>query len=113
MNTAKQYQCSDSLEDGTHTRFWETDRTKSTFSILCLPNGLYDFVDAPESWPNCIEGWHTHKRRDAVGVTSVSDIECIEPPPDVPTHQEYGIITGGAPGIPRFTRRGLATVITF
>ena len=113
MNTAKQYQCSDSLEDGTHTRFWETDRTKSTFSILCLPNGLYDFVDAPESWPNCIEGGHTDSRGAAVGVTSVSDIECIEPPPDVPTHEEYGIITGGAPGIPRLTGRGLFTVNIF
>ena len=69
------------------TRFWETDRTKSTFSIPCLPDGTFNFVDAPESWPICLE-----------------DIECLEDPPYVPTHPDYAVITGGAPGQPRVLR---------
>ena len=131
VNTSKEYRCKGILGDGTHTRFsspsiwhnfnirckiwfnatwnviifkprpnlfylhpdivdtrfWETDRTKSTFSIPCLPDGTFNFVDAPESWPICLE-----------------DIECLEDPPYVPSHPDYAVITGGAPGLPRVLR---------
>ena len=68
-------------EDGSHTRFWETDRTRSTFSRPCLPNGE---IDMTEGWPVCLE-----------------DIQCDVTPPWIPTHPDYGVITGGAPGVPR------------
>ena len=87
VNTSKQYRCQGMLGDGTHTRFWETDRTKSTFSIPCTPDGTFNFVDAPESWPICLE-----------------DIVCLEDPPQVLSHPDYGVITGGAPGQPRILR---------
>ena len=38
-------------DDGNHTRYWETDRSRSTFSILCLPDGTFDFANSSESWP--------------------------------------------------------------
>lgn len=37
--------------DGNHTRYWESDRSRSTFSIPCLPDGTFDFVNSTESWP--------------------------------------------------------------
>ena len=79
--------CQGMLTDGTYTRFWETDRTKAPFSIPCTPAGTFNFVDAPESWPICLE-----------------DIECLEVPPEVPSHPDYAVITGGAPGLPRILR---------
>ena len=86
VNTNKEYECQ-GKEGGRFTRFWETDRTKSTFSIPCTPDGTFNFVDAPESWPICLE-----------------DIECLVDPPEVPSHPDYAVITGGAPGLPRILR---------
>ena len=53
----KNYQCKGKKADGTHTRFWESDRTKSTFEILCKPDGSFDFDNDRSSWPTCIEGF--------------------------------------------------------
>ena len=37
-----------SKENGLHSRFWESDRSRSTFSIPCLPDGTFD---SARSWP--------------------------------------------------------------
>ena len=71
VNQKKQYECKGKI-GGVHTRFWEADRSKSTFEILCLPDGTFSFDNLRESWPTCIE-----------------DVICDERPPDVPTHTEY------------------------
>ena len=71
VNQYKQYECQGKV-GATHTRFWESDRTKSTFDILCLADGTYDFDNLRKSWPTCIE-----------------DIMCDKLPPDVPTSEEY------------------------
>ena len=52
----KHYRCQGTQSDGTPTRFWETDRTKSTMQIKCLPDGSYQFEDKRENWPTCLEG---------------------------------------------------------
>ena len=51
VNTHKEYRCKGQI-DGSHTRFWESDRTKSTFEIFCKPDGYFTWKD----WPTCIEG---------------------------------------------------------
>ena len=52
INEFKQYRCKGMKEDGTHTRFWETDRAKSTFEFFCNPSGYFTY----EEWPICLEG---------------------------------------------------------
>ena len=52
----KLYRCQGMTSDGTHTRFWETDRTKSTFQMKCMPDGSYQFEGKRENWPTCLEG---------------------------------------------------------
>ena len=67
VNTWKQYECAGKV--GTrYTRFWETDREKSTFEIFCAPDGYYQWRD----WPTCLE-----------------DVTCSPLPPSIPTHSEY------------------------
>ena len=71
VNQKKQYECL-GKQGETHTRFWESDRSKSTFEMLCLADGSYSFDNLRESWPTCIE-----------------DITCEDQPPAAPTHKEY------------------------
>mgnify|MGYP003322331889 CR=1 FL=1 len=52
VNQKKQYECKGKI-GGVHTRFWEADRSKSTFEILCLPDGTFAFDNERESWPTC------------------------------------------------------------
>ena len=52
----KQYQCRGRRQDGTHSRFWENNRSKSTFSMTCLEDGTFDFVNLRINWPTCLEG---------------------------------------------------------
>ena len=52
----KQYRCKGMESDGKHTRFWESDHTKSTFQMKCLPDGSFQFEDERNNWPTCIEG---------------------------------------------------------
>ena len=56
VGAKKEYRCQGMKADGTHTRFWESDRTKSSFEMLCLPDGSYKFVDKRDNWPTCLEG---------------------------------------------------------
>jgi hypothetical protein len=52
----KEHRCQDPI-GGVPTMFWESDRTKSTFSMTCLSDGTYQFEDIRENWPTCIQGW--------------------------------------------------------
>ena len=68
--------------------FWESDRTKSTFSMLCKPDGTFDFNGARESWPTCLTGnFYIRELSETNGTNA--DILCDELPPEVPTHEEY------------------------
>jgi len=58
INTKKWYQCADKLENGSHTKFFESDRSKSSFSMTCQPNGLFKFVNLRENWPTCLSTVH-------------------------------------------------------
>ena len=58
INTEKWYQCADRLENGSHTKFFESDRSKSSFSMTCQPNGLFKFVNLRENWPTCLSTVH-------------------------------------------------------
>ena len=51
INQEKAYQCKGKVGD-THTRFWESDRTKSTFELLCNEDGYFTW----QEWPICLEG---------------------------------------------------------
>ena len=52
INEYKEYRCKGMKEDGSHTRFWESDRSKSTFQLFCNPSGYFTY----EEWPICLEG---------------------------------------------------------
>ena len=66
------YECKNKrASDNAATMYWETDRSKSTFSILCKPDGTYDFVNERSKWPTCL-----------------SDVQC-DIPPVIPTNPEY------------------------
>ena len=59
VKETKKYQCKDQMTVGDqtfHTRFWESDRTRSTFEILCKEDGSFDFDNQRSSWPTCIKG---------------------------------------------------------
>ena len=60
VNTKKEYRCKDSVvgADGNwlHTKFFEYDRTQSSFEFYCLTNGSYDFHNDTHHWPVCYEG---------------------------------------------------------
>ena len=89
MGSKKEYRCQGMKSDGTHTRFWESDRTKSTFDMLCLPDGTFQFEDKRSNWPTCLEG------EDDIFQFSYfsSDIICKKYPPKIPTHTEYTLIS--------------------
>ena len=57
VNSNKEYRCQNET-GGVATMFWESDRTKSTFSMSCKPDGTYDFNGARENWPTCLTGIH-------------------------------------------------------
>ena len=52
INEYKGYRCKGMKEDRSHTRFWEADRSKSTFRLFCNPSGYFTY----EEWPICLEG---------------------------------------------------------
>ena len=54
VNTWKQYECAGKV-GSRFTRFWETDREKSTFEIFCAADGYYQWRD----WPTCLEDANT------------------------------------------------------
>ena len=71
INTHKQYDCG--RQWGRYTGFWSTDRSRSTFSILCKSDGNYDFVNDRDNWPTCLQ-----------------DVTCPLPP-EIPTHPDYSL----------------------
>ena len=56
INTNKTYRCTGMKSDSVHTKFFEKDRSLSSFGMKCLPNGQYQFVNDKENWPVCLEG---------------------------------------------------------
>ena len=56
VNTSKQYRCQGMREDGSHTRFWESNRSRSIFDMFCKPDGFFHFENIRENWPTCVEG---------------------------------------------------------
>jgi hypothetical protein len=90
----KLYRCQGMKSDGTHTRFWETDRTKSTFQMKCMPDGSYQFEGKRENWPTCLEG---EQNKTKLFKPNSSDILCKNLPPIIPTDPEYSIET--VPGV--------------
>ena len=72
VNDKKKYECQNKKADGTHTMYFEWDRTKSDFSMMCDEYGQYVFVDLRENWPTCLE-----------------DILCNDIPPEIPSNPEY------------------------
>ena len=67
INEYKQYRCKNQVS-GQPTMFWESDRTKYTFKLICKPDGYFTW----EEWPICL-----------------TDIECAPLPPEIPTNSEY------------------------
>ena len=61
INSYKQYRCRGQS-------YWAADRTRTTFQLLCKPDGYYLW----SAWPTCLE-----------------DVECEPEPPAAPTHTEY------------------------
>ena len=55
INRNKEYRCS-RMQNGKHTQFFQYDRSKSSFSMRCLENGTFDFLNSTEHWPICLEG---------------------------------------------------------
>ena len=58
-------------QENEHTMYFESDRSKSEFSMLCKDDGHYEFDNARENWPTCLQ-----------------DVECPVPP-EIPTSPEY------------------------
>ena len=56
IKTNKKYRCQGMKEDGNHTMYWESDRSKSTFEMLCLEDGTFQFVNERGNWPTCVIG---------------------------------------------------------
>ena len=56
INSNKEYRCSNRKSNGVHTKFFLHDHSKSSFSMLCLPNGTFNFLNKTENWPVCVEG---------------------------------------------------------
>lgn len=50
----KLYKCKNKI-GGEHTMFFEADRTKSQFEMICLENGEFDFDGKRSSWPTCLK----------------------------------------------------------
>ena len=67
VNAYKEYECKNKI-DSVHSMFWKSDRSKSTFKLLCYPDGYFIW----EQWPLCIE-----------------DVTCSPDPPAIPTDPEY------------------------
>ena len=59
VKTNKEYECKGKIGND-HTRFWESDRTRSTFQIYCREDGYFTWED----WPTCLEGANEKKLFD-------------------------------------------------
>ena len=55
IRTEKEYQCS-GMTESIHTKFFEYDRSKSSFGMRCLDNGTFLFNNETQHWPICVEG---------------------------------------------------------
>ena len=55
INRNKEYRCS-RVQNGKQTQYFQYDRSISIFSMQCLENGTFDFVNDTDHWPICLEG---------------------------------------------------------
>ena len=39
-----------------HTKFFESDRSLSSFTMMCQPDGSFLFENVRSNWPTCLEG---------------------------------------------------------
>ena len=87
VNDSKQYRCQGMEDSGLHTMFWESNRSLSTFSMFCQPDGHFLFEDLRENWPTCLEG----NFFVLLFITDIFclDISCDPLPPMIPTHDDY------------------------
>ena len=44
------------MQNGKQTQYFQYDRSISIFSMQCLENGTFDFVNDTDHWPICLEG---------------------------------------------------------
>ena len=59
INTEKLYQCTGSYMEGAqriHTKFFESDRSLSSFTMMCKSDGSFQFENVRSQWPTCLEG---------------------------------------------------------
>ena len=56
VNTSKEYLCQGREQDGRHTMFWQSNRSLSSFSMFCQPDGQFLFENIRANWPICMEG---------------------------------------------------------
>ena len=88
INTNKEYRCTN-MRNGEHTQFFEYDRTKSSFSMRCFPDGTFDFVNETQHWPVCLKGKEESLNLLFLKNCFSIDIECEKLPPSIPTDPEY------------------------
>jgi len=55
VNSFKTYECQGKV-NGVHTMFFASNRSLSSFTMLCLPNGTYRFTNIRSNWPTCLTG---------------------------------------------------------
>ena len=55
VSSWKIYECQGKL-NGVPRMFFESNRSLSSFSMLCLPNGSYQFINIRSNWPTCLTG---------------------------------------------------------
>ena len=70
-----------------HTKFFETDRSLSSFTMMCQPDGSFKFENVRSKWPTCLEGIEIIEIETTP--ISISDIDCSPQPPPIPTDPEY------------------------
>ena len=58
INLEKWYECAEKSENGNHTRFFESDRSITSFSMTCKEDGTFDFVNERDKWPTCLDTVH-------------------------------------------------------
>ena len=55
METDKTHLCT-GYANGVHTKFFESDRSQSSFTMRCLDTGYFQFRNQRRDWPVCLAG---------------------------------------------------------
>ena len=54
--------------------FFESDRTKSQFEMICLENGEFDFDGKQSSWPTCLQVYIIHTSINQGKINQMADL---------------------------------------